>query len=153
MSSPVWGVPGPIYSLWRENRGGGRWIGLDFQFLIGMELKSLTIGSKVMSLGSLRCINRCVILFFMISHLFQLQFRPMNSHWKKNWIIFAMALPLTRFGSWIKIRVLGTLGIDFESNLAKIVLKIFKKLGFDVKLWKTLFYKSGPRFGLRLNLG
>ena len=33
MSSPVWGVLGAIYSLWRENQGGGLWIGLDFQFL------------------------------------------------------------------------------------------------------------------------
>ena len=57
-----------------------------------------------MALGSLRCIDQCVIPVFMISWPFQLRFRPMNNHWNKNWIIFEMELSSTHSSSRIKIR-------------------------------------------------
>jgi len=53
-----------------------------------------------------------------------------------------MALVSTRSDKWIKIRVfrltLGRLQVKLGQTQSKL-LKISEKLGFDVKLWKTLF--------------
>ena len=80
-----------------------------------MELKNPTVRSKVMALRSLQCIDQCVIPVFMISQPFQLRFRPMNSHWNKNWIIFAMELASTHLVIGSKLD-----GIDFIAPGAKI---------------------------------
>ena len=43
----------------------------------------------------------------------------MNSHWKENLIIFAMALVQTRSNDQIKIKFSSALKVNLESNLVK----------------------------------
>jgi len=143
VSSFICGVPGAIYSPGCENRGGSHCKAFDgllmaagsnppplirlllipldrSWFLVSKMVWNLKIqrsDQKLWLSKNLRCIDRYVIPVFVISQLFQVRFRPMNSRWNENWIIFGMALASTRSGSRIKIRVLGPPEINFRSNL------------------------------------
>ena len=44
----------------------------------------------------------------------------MNSHWKRNSIIFAMTLVPTRSNGQIKITILKPLGVNLRSNLVQV---------------------------------
>ena len=82
-------------------------------------------------------------------------FKPMNSRWNENSIIFTMALVSTRSGSRIKIRVFGPTRDWLHVKLGQSLLKISEKLRFEVKLWKMLFCESSdhvwPFIELRAN--
>ena len=77
----------------------------------------------------------------------------MNSHWKRNLIIFVMTLVPTNFGNRIKIRFLGRF---WESNSGQTwskLTKIFDNLRFDVKTWKMLFWDGFDQFLPLVNPG
>ena len=77
----------------------------------------------------------------------------MNSHWNENLIIFAMALVSTCFDDRIKIKVFGAHQELTPGQTWSKLPKIFKKLKFDVKLWKVKFWGDFDLVWLSANLG
>ena len=77
----------------------------------------------------------------------------MNSCWNENLIILSMVLGSTHSNSQIKIMVFGAHQELTSGQTWSKLPKIFKKLKFDVKLWKVKFWGDFDLVWLSSNLG